>query len=694
MSLFDTQKPLNATAGWVFHLLAVLILICLIVPLAPAMPAAGLDPSWMLAINQAVAQGLSFGREVVFTFGPYAAIYTHLYHPATDAMALFGAAHVVLGFWLALFALTRRATWPAMVILLMGLVLLSWSRDALFLAYPVLVALVCHQLVADMAPGETSTGPLLIYMALVFSVLGLLPLVKGSMLLACVSAASICAWVLMLRSDWRLLLVLLLTPCLTVIAYWLAAGQQLYDIKQYVLSMANIVSGYTDAMSRKGFIHEIVLYVVAAAGLLWHVWRHRRAGLGLVFIFGPALFLAFKAGYVRHDSHAVATAVFLLFMCVLIIFLQRKSISKSIGLAGVAALSLLLMLSAVSVYSIKPDELKLLVFSRAKAKGVDVAQFNGLPRSQQLHLMSQTLSFADVMGLISRSWAMPFSFSPLWQGAQLRLVESGALDVQYRMRLAALSQEAPLPQVQGTADMYFSDQSVVIASGIRWNPRPVFQSYSAYLPDLLKRNQAHLHSSGAPDHLFVRLDTMDNRWPAAEDGLSWLTWLLDYESVQLRADMLHLQRHRSEQQRDERELMPQLTPLLQVHAKMGEPLDVPPSKGLLLVSMVIEPTWTGRLFSLLYQSNPLEVQIFTRDGQSAKFRLIPGQLKTDVLLSPLVADSQQLARLFDGPIGLESLAGKQVKRLTVSTVGGAGHWQPEFLVQFKQIAAPRSHSKT
>ena len=44
--------------------------ICVFVPFTPAMPAASLDESWGLGINQAIGQGLVFGRDVIFTFGP------------------------------------------------------------------------------------------------------------------------------------------------------------------------------------------------------------------------------------------------------------------------------------------------------------------------------------------------------------------------------------------------------------------------------------------------------------------------------------------------------------------------------------------------------------------------------------------------------------------------------------------------
>jgi hypothetical protein len=41
-------------------------------------------------MNEATALGLAFGKELIFTFGPYAAIYTKVYHPGTDSIMLFG----------------------------------------------------------------------------------------------------------------------------------------------------------------------------------------------------------------------------------------------------------------------------------------------------------------------------------------------------------------------------------------------------------------------------------------------------------------------------------------------------------------------------------------------------------------------------------------------------------------------------
>lgn len=73
--------------------------IAIFVPFSPEMPGTGLDPSWQFGINQAMAQGLSFGKEIIYSFGPYASIYTRLFHPSTDFMMLSGSLYLALSYW-------------------------------------------------------------------------------------------------------------------------------------------------------------------------------------------------------------------------------------------------------------------------------------------------------------------------------------------------------------------------------------------------------------------------------------------------------------------------------------------------------------------------------------------------------------------------------------------------------------------
>src|SRR5262245_21139988 len=47
-----------------------------------------LDTSWVLALHHAFASSLAFGRDVVFTFGPWGFLFGSMYHPATHGVAV------------------------------------------------------------------------------------------------------------------------------------------------------------------------------------------------------------------------------------------------------------------------------------------------------------------------------------------------------------------------------------------------------------------------------------------------------------------------------------------------------------------------------------------------------------------------------------------------------------------------------
>src|ERR1700736_1107722 len=58
------------------------------VPMMPTFPQPDLDSAWRYAMNEAVARQMVFGRDIIFTLGPYACAYTGQYHPATDHLML------------------------------------------------------------------------------------------------------------------------------------------------------------------------------------------------------------------------------------------------------------------------------------------------------------------------------------------------------------------------------------------------------------------------------------------------------------------------------------------------------------------------------------------------------------------------------------------------------------------------------
>ena len=162
------------------------------VPFFPEMPAADLDSSWKLGMNQAAAQGLSFGKEIIFTFGPYASIYTKSYHPFTDFMMLGGSLYLALSYWGCCVFLMKGTQWRWVLAFCVVLAGFMSSRDALLFSLPFVVGLLTSKILISEEAGvmESKWGP--VYVALLFAPFGLLPLIKGSIFALCGPVAILC----------------------------------------------------------------------------------------------------------------------------------------------------------------------------------------------------------------------------------------------------------------------------------------------------------------------------------------------------------------------------------------------------------------------------------------------------------------------------------------------------------------------
>ncbi|WP_439683296.1 hypothetical protein [Cupriavidus oxalaticus] len=73
----DDKSALSLVA--VMFMTAVVLLF--VMPWAPQFPGEDLERSWQLGLNYAAANGLRFGADVIFTFGPFSAAYTRNYFP-------------------------------------------------------------------------------------------------------------------------------------------------------------------------------------------------------------------------------------------------------------------------------------------------------------------------------------------------------------------------------------------------------------------------------------------------------------------------------------------------------------------------------------------------------------------------------------------------------------------------------------
>ena len=616
--------------GWSLQSLLLIAAVCIFVPFSPGMPGAGLDPSWVYGINQAVAQGMAFGREIIYTFGPYGAVVTKIYHPETDALAVAAALYLGLLYGIALVLAAGTGIWRLLVgflVILVG----NHSEDALFFSYPLLAGVLCLE-ATDVTQGtrpDASKGTVLTFF--LFTAFGLLPLIKGSYLVICWAIAILALFLFAVSRKWAQALAVIVSITSSTALFWVVSGQSAVDLPLYVITAIHLVSGYTEGMSINGSGREIAVYVFVAAVLLGALLRvSGNAWIPRIFIvavFLVYLLLAFKGGFVRHDGHATIAAASLL-MATLIFSLRFRTAWSPV----VVALAVLAWLYIESHYQ------------PVSVQGI----------SREIKTTSRSVL----------------------NGISKRITDSDWLERDFDRARKKLNKPSAFPVFEGTSDIYSFNQSLLIASGNNWNPRPVFQSYAAYTPALAAANKNHLLGEAAPDHIFFRVEPIDGHFPSIEDGPSWYPLLARYRPGALVDNYLYL--HKSS------EFPPGLPPPVEISRgthTFGEVVHVPGDQALVFAEIHLKKNVLGEAISLLYRPDHLQISVLLKNGVTKTYRIIAGMAEAGFLLSPLVRNTAEFGMLY-GNRGY--LSNKRVASFSIAPERDHQQWHNTFEVIFRK----------
>lgn len=610
----------------------IVTMIAIFTSFAPRMPRSGLDPSWIFAMNEAMAQGLAIGRDIIYTVGPYAAIYTREYHPATDRAMIAGGLILGLCYAFALLYVTRNSRPWLLLALLLFFAGGRLPRDALLLSYPLLIAVAAIRFTDEAGPAAVAApdGRRLVSAALLMAPLGLLPLIKGSLLLICTGIVLVLCVLLSYHRHYLLALALAGGTIIWSLLFWVLSGQALGGFTAYFASMLPIVSGYTEAMA---YFHglksaiEPLLFLLAAAAILWTLLRASilsafTRGL-LTACFTLFIFVSFKAGFVRHDAHALIAVSSLVVAAWLLGILVP-------GRRFVPALLLALLAWGLTYYNYN-----------AALPNIPAAVGNTYERA--------------------------------WVGLRARATGEAQLNKQFDRAVAAIRQKSSIPELQGTTDIYSYGQSYLIASGNHWNSRPIFQSYSAYTPVLARINARHLRQAGGPDNVLFRLETIDERLPALDDGLSWPALIDNYRIDDWNGDYVTMVRRTRRLDQSTFRTLGQFT------GRIGEFLALPSDTGPIFADIDLAPTLIGKLLTFAFKPPQLTMRLRLANGDEQRYRVIANMMRSGFFLSPLIARTSDFVLLATG--NLAALEPNQVTAMAITpSYGGRPFWADTFKV--------------
>lgn len=567
--------------------------LCTAVAWAPAPIAIGLDHSWVAVLHHSHGRGLQFGRDLVFTYGPLGFALTNTYYPTTYAAATAVQVLMVAASAIGLAALRprlfpaerRASTW----LTLGWLILIPFFSSTLETPYSLLLLLITWRWVG--------AGRYAYFVeSLLAATLGILSLTKFTYLVATAAVLSLMTFEDLWR--WRRFPMSLLLATGAFLAGWLATGQELTGLPTYLRQSWEVARAYTDAMSVSGRAIETLGYGISTVTILLLVarmgWRRDRWHAIPVFgMFSLTLLLIFKAAFVRADGHV------------------------DIGFRAAIVAALLVIPSCWHEFPTWRSRWVFLVVL--------------LPILIARPAPSLLPWFDPFVRQLANS-NMQFLAAPQAGLEQLRR--------NHREALARISSELSVPKVPGPVDVYNAEQSLAIAHELNYQPRPIFQSYSAYSEPLLRQNRDFLTGPRAPQTIFWRLEDIDERVPMLMDGLSWPEVLARYEPQGRYGPdgrILRLERRK-------RPARVEWIPLGVRSGQLGESLALDDLQGRLIWARLrLKPTWLKRLASIVYK--PHRASIEFPDGST--FRLIPEMAAAGFLLSPRIENSATFASLYD-----------------------------------------------
>ncbi|HXR59813.1 MAG TPA: hypothetical protein VN732_00630 [Solirubrobacterales bacterium] len=419
-------------------------------------PGAGLDASWNGGLAMAAHEGLGFGRELVFTYGPLGFLGSpYVWYSQQGVLAFLFSAAVYVGFCIALVGALQRALpllgAAALAFLLIGA--LPPLEQALLLAVIAALALLERERPARVL------NAFVVLAASFAAVEALVKLSTGPVIAAVFLLALIGA-----RAGGRRIAAYLVLLAVEVLVLWLASGQSLAAIPDFLANTREIVSGYSSAMIREvdvapwkvtvasiaAAVTTVALVAACAAGR----FRDRRALLAGSALMALAGFAVFKEGVVRTDAGHLS--LYFSTACVLWIAIPWARARWPWLLAGAIAIAVA-----------------------------------GLPvRTAETPTHLDPVANVRNAGEQLRNLLSPGRRTALVAAGRAGMKATYRLDP--RMRAALRGRTVAVePWEAGAAWAY----------ELEWEPLPVFQNYSAYTAGLDRLNTRAVESPDGPERI-------------------------------------------------------------------------------------------------------------------------------------------------------------------------------------------------
>ena len=570
----------------------------------PRFPSNELDPSWSMVLSYAVNQNLQFGKDIIFTYGPLGFLMGRTYagiHFYSHIIWQFLSAAVFA--WL-IVRTARNLSPVRSFFYYFYFLLLGTIFDDSF--HRIIIILIGLDIIRE-APHDEK-----LLASTMSGVLAIMSLVKFTDLaLSFIVIVCACFYDLVCKRHRRALLIVA-SYGLVFITIWTAVGQNPVNIPMYISNSLEITRGYNEGLNweetnRIFNLGLATVFILISYSALYYITHpHKIKSALLISVFGASLYLQWKHGFVQPNPfHIVGFFIFGLFpLMALRASLEDKARAQNaknllLFIAGVTSL--------VGVYFAMPQ---LLIYGLPAWPDRMVGNLESIIELRRLH------------GIYEERWK----------------TDQSSFNMPHVKREVGFA----------SLDVLGYQQGIALYNDFHYTPRPIFQSHSTHTPRLIQANVDFFKSESAPEYVLQRYQTIDNRFPSLDEARVLNILLVNYTFVF--AENGYLLWKKKGNSSTKVSFIPKLH--REDKIQFNERIELGELRhGNVWVAVKYQPSFLGRIRSLLYKPPSVKITVFDQNTTLGRFNLVGPMAEDGFLLNPLIANQFDLLRFINGQLG-------------------------------------------
>ncbi len=630
-------------------------------PITNNSPGIGIDPSMIIGFHWSETLGLEFGKDIILTYGPLYFLGGPINWLNNSSMSMLLYINKVIYFignillvilWFgSIFILAVRMleklNYSKLKNRVISIIILSITIF-IFLYIPIMLPdyllILSIFILISVLQKEILNSEDIFLIIFVGFVLAIISLVKFSYIAGAVSLIVLSIiYSLVLRKSWKIF-VLLLSFIASISLIWLLTGQSLKSFFLYLKNGLLITSGYSEYVIRA--LQGKVIILMWFAVLLFIFWIFmiifglikKNKSITIFFLFSfPILFLFFKDGFVRPDEgHYPLYFKFIIYLSIIaIIFFNRKQWK-------IILIFILLIIIAIP--------------------------FSGLKYSFNIN--------NRVLNNINETKVFIKNINPKYVDEYMEKIEEDkkALREEYFLNEDIIKEIDKEDKV----DIFPFYVFIPYMYNLNWDPRPVFQSYVVYKPELDDINAEHFSNNYGPDKIIYKIINYEEKYQIFDEPAVFKEFIKNYR-FSFYDDIdgyCVLEKKKSETDFKEKVI-------LSANSTFGEKIDLPDiSDGFLFCNINIELNIFGKLKKLLYKGEPLYMHFYFKDPskKAVVMKFYRENAKNGLFLSRYIDNALDLKSVLEQQYLLEGFE-NDIESIEITTDNEKA-FKNEFIVEF------------